>query len=89
MAAPDALLLAYLVGNDAGYLLSIDAKSARLTKLELTAAQAKVLGVEPGHSMPTDSAVLLVDSAARVFSGVGQSIATRNGRRAFSSHPPE
>ena len=62
VAAPDALLLAYHVGNEAGYLLSIDAKAARLTKLELTAAQAKILGVEPGPLHADRLAALLVDS---------------------------
>ena len=65
VVAPDALLLAYLVGNDGGYVLSIDAKSAQLTKLELKPAQAEILGVEPGPLHADRLADVLVNSPTK------------------------
>ena len=44
----DGLVLAYLLGEKGGYLLSIGPKETRLTALAVDAQAAKVLGIEPG-----------------------------------------
>jgi len=42
------LLLTYLLGDEGGYVVAVGAKAARVTPLEVDAAAAKTLGVEPG-----------------------------------------
>jgi CHAT domain-containing protein/tetratricopeptide (TPR) repeat protein len=44
----DGVLLEYLVGKDGGYVIALGPDFARLVKLEVGAAEAKALGVEPG-----------------------------------------
>ena len=46
--AGGGLLLAYLFGEEGGYLLVVGPREARLVKIELDAAAAKALGVDAG-----------------------------------------
>src|SRR5262249_28205039 len=44
----DGLMLLYLLGQDAGYLMVIDANQAHVQKLAVDAATAKTLGIDAG-----------------------------------------
>lgn len=48
VAAQDAVLLEYLIGYDASYVLVVSPSETTLTRIELSAEQAKACGVEPG-----------------------------------------
>ena len=48
IAAQDAVLLEYLIGYDASFVLVVSPSETTLTRIELSAEQAKACGVEPG-----------------------------------------
>jgi len=68
----DGLLLAYLLGDEGGYVVAIGPGSAGVTALTVDASAAKILGVEPG---PLTAARLRAICANERHEGVVEQLA--------------